>query len=66
MARAASSDQDLLGPLGILPLGSANDLVTNLKLPTDLSTAAQVIATGQTRMLDVGKLNERYFINKKA
>lgn len=66
MARAAHSDRDLLGPLGILPLGSANDLVVNLGLPLDLPGAAQVIAAGKTRLLDVGKLNERYFVNNSA
>jgi len=66
MARASASKQDLLGPLGIIPLGSANDLVVNLGLPTDLFEAAQVIAAGKTRPLDVGKLNERYFVNNSA
>lgn len=37
LARAAKSDQDLLGPFGIMPLGSANDLVDNLGLPRDLT-----------------------------
>lgn len=66
MARAATSDQELLGPLGIVPLGSANDLVVNLGLPTDLSAAARVIAVGKKRLLDIGKLNERYFVNNSA
>ena len=66
MARAAASGQVVLGPLGIMPLGSANDLVVNLGLPTDLSAAAQVIAAGKMRLLDVGKLNDRYFVNNSA
>ncbi len=66
MMRAAKPDQDLLGPLGLIPLGSANDLAVNLGLPLDLSAAAQVIAAGKTRLLDVGKLNERYFVNNSA
>ena len=66
MTRAAASGQAVLGPLGIMPLGSANDLVVNLGLPTDLSAAAQVIAAGKMRLLDVGKLNDRYFVNNSA
>jgi diacylglycerol kinase (ATP) len=66
MAQAAKSEDAILGPLGILPLGSANDLVENLGLPTDLFAAAQVIAAGNTRLLDVGKLNDRYFVNNSA
>ena len=66
MARAAKSDETTLGPLGIMPLGSANDLVANLNLPTDLLGAARVIAAGNTRLLDVGQLNDRYFVNNSA
>jgi diacylglycerol kinase (ATP) len=66
MALAAQTDQELLGPLGIMPLGSANDLVANLALPTDLAQAARVIAIGKTRLLDVGRLNDRYFVNNSA
>ena len=66
MALAAGSDSMELGPLGILPLGSANDLVTNLGLPLDLSLAAKVIKSGKTRKIDVGKVNEYYFVNNSA
>lgn len=55
-----------LGVLGIMPLGTANDLVCNLKLPRDLVQAAQVIAGNKTRRLDVCKAGERYFINNSA
>ena len=66
LARAAQSDDALLGPLGVMPLGSANDLCVNLGLPLDLAAAAQIIAAGNTRLLDVGRLNERYFVNNSA
>ncbi len=66
LARAAKSDQDLLGPFGILPLGSANDLVDNLGLPRDLNEAAQVIASGKTRLMDIGYVNGFYFANNSA
>ncbi|MFZ5911362.1 MAG: diacylglycerol/lipid kinase family protein [Chloroflexota bacterium] len=66
MVRVAKSDQELLGPLGVMPLGSANDLAVNLGLPLDLPSAAQVIAAGKARLLDVGKLNERCFVNNSA
>jgi diacylglycerol kinase (ATP) len=66
LAHAASTDHDLLGPLGILPLGTANDLVYNLGLPLDLLTAAQVIKNGNTKRMDIGKVNDRYFANNSA
>lgn len=66
MARAAESDKDLLGPLGIMPLGSANDFVFNANMTADLGIAAQVIAAGKTRAIDLGVLNGRCFINNSA
>jgi diacylglycerol kinase (ATP) len=66
LARAAASETAVLGPLGILPLGSANDLAYALGLPTDLNEAARVIARGKTRAIDLGKLNDRYFANNSA
>ena len=66
LAHAAQSEKDLLGPLGILPLGSANDLVDNLGLPTDLTEAARVIAAGKTRLMDLGYVNGFYFANNSA
>jgi diacylglycerol kinase (ATP) len=66
LARAAKDIGEPLGPFGIMPLGSANDLVFALGLPTDLNEAAQVIARGKTRPMDVGTLNGRYFANNSA
>ena len=66
LARAAKSANDPLGPFGIIPLGSANDLVDNLKLPRNLGEAARVIAAGKTRLMDVGSVNGLYFANNSA
>jgi diacylglycerol kinase (ATP) len=55
-----------VGPLGIIPLGSANDMVDNLGLPKDLTTATQVIANGNTRLIDLCKVNTHYFDNNSA
>ena len=56
----------VLGPLGILPLGTANDLVHNLGLPLDLEGAASAIAGGNTRRIDLGMANEWVFANNSA
>jgi diacylglycerol kinase (ATP) len=48
---------------GIIPLGTANDLVYNLKLPNDLPGMVSLIAKGYTRRIDVCKVNDRYFVN---
>ncbi len=58
--------EGVLGPIGILPLGTANDLVRNLGLPTDLLAAARAIAGGRTRRIDLGQVNEWVFANNSA
>jgi diacylglycerol kinase (ATP) len=62
----SSDPSGTLGPIGILPLGTANDMVVNLDLPLDLPTAARVIADGNTRSLDLCKVNEWVFGNNSA
>ncbi len=41
-------------PLGILPLGTANDLARSVGIPQDIPSAAQVIASGTSRAIDLG------------
>jgi YegS/Rv2252/BmrU family lipid kinase len=50
-------------PLGILPLGTANDLARTLNIPTDLTTACQIIANGAKERIDLGWVNGKYFFN---
>jgi diacylglycerol kinase (ATP) len=52
-----------LPALGIVPLGTANDLAGYLGLPTDPAEAVRVAVRGQAWPADVGRVNERYFLN---
>lgn len=65
MMKAVGTDEPL-PPLGILPLGTANDLVANLGMPTSFHEAAAVIAAGKTRAMDLCSVNGRYFANNAA
>ena len=42
-------------PLGLLPLGTANDIARSLNIPLDLSEAAKVIALGKEIEVDIGE-----------
>ncbi|WP_018352440.1 diacylglycerol/lipid kinase family protein [Longispora albida] len=48
-------------PLGILPLGTGNDLAAGLGLPSDPAGAADAIRAGVTRRFDLGLINERTY-----
>ena len=41
-------------PLGILPLGTANDIARSINIPQDLQQAVEVIRQGRTVAIDIG------------
>jgi diacylglycerol kinase (ATP) len=61
VATAAGADD--WPTFGVLPLGTANDLVANLGMSASLIEAAQVIAGGEVQLMDVGRVNNRIFLN---
>ena len=63
---AHAQPEGVLGPIGVLPLGTANDLVHNLGLPLPLEPAAAAIVAGRTRRIDLGQANEWVFANNSA
>lgn len=49
--------------LGIVPLGTANDLANFLGIPSELPRALHIALIAAPRMVDVGVLGERHFLN---
>lgn len=41
-------------PLGILPLGTSNDIARSLQIPQNVQQAAEVIAQGKVQTVDIG------------
>ncbi|MBL3654710.1 diacylglycerol/lipid kinase family protein [Fulvivirga sediminis] len=46
--------------LGILPLGSANGLATELDIPEDIEGSLEIILAGKTIHMDVLRINKKY------
>ncbi len=61
-----SRSDGVVGPLGIIPLGSADDFADMLGLEKGIEAACRVILAGHTRIVDVGCVNGRYFDNNSA
>lgn len=53
-------------PLGIVPLGTFNDLARTLSVPMEIAQACDVVAAFRTRAIDVGRVNGVYFVNEAS
>lgn len=57
------AEQDYRPRLGIIPAGTTNDFARALKIPRDIGTAVDIITKGDTIPMDIGRFNDKYFIN---
>jgi YegS/Rv2252/BmrU family lipid kinase len=52
--------------LGVIPLGTLNHFAQDLGIPVTIPEALDCLAAGHTRTIDVGKVNERAFVNNSG
>ena len=52
--------------LGVLPLGTFNHFAKDLHVPLDLESAVATIAEGYCAQIDVGAVNDRFFLNNAS
>ena len=52
--------------LGVLPLGTLNHFAKDAGIPLMLDTAIETIIAGHTKLVDVGEVNGRIFINNSS
>jgi diacylglycerol kinase (ATP) len=57
------AEQEYRPKLGLIPAGTTNDFARALHIPRDIKKAVDVILQGTPKYLDVGKVNDQYFIN---
>lgn len=50
-------------PLGVLPMGTANDLARTLRIPSVPEEAAGIIARGRVIRIDLGWVNGKHYLN---
>lgn len=49
--------------LGIIPMGTVNDLARSLNIPLNAPDAIKLLTNGSKKEIDVGLANDRYFTN---
>ncbi len=57
------AEQPYRPKLGIIPVGTTNDFARALHIPRDIEAAADIIVKGDRIPVDIGRINDRYFIN---
>ena len=50
-------------PMGIIPAGTGNDFIKSVNIPKKPLAALELVLKGEARPVDVGRMNERLFLN---
>lgn len=59
-------NQDHLPKLAIIPLGTVNDFARALQIPLDPKKAIQALTSSRVKKVDMGRMNDRLFVNVMA
>jgi len=57
------AEQTYRPKLGIIPAGTTNDFARAVQIPRDIGAALDIITKGDTIPVDIGRINDKYFIN---
>ncbi|HZG73642.1 MAG TPA: diacylglycerol kinase [Chondromyces sp.] len=57
------AEQEYRPKFGVIPMGTTNDFARALQIPRDIQGAVDIIVNGETVPVDIGRMNDRYFIN---
>ncbi|MFC7677510.1 diacylglycerol kinase [Paenibacillus sp. GCM10028914] len=57
------AEKENIPPLGVFPLGTTNDFARALGIPKNWEDYCDLVIRNETRPIDLGKANDRYFIN---
>ncbi|MGT2811183.1 diacylglycerol/lipid kinase family protein [Streptococcus minor] len=60
------AEEEYRPKFGFFPLGTVNDLARALNMPLDPEEAIQSLDLTKTKSLDIGKINDNYFMNVVA
>ncbi|WP_284141382.1 MULTISPECIES: diacylglycerol kinase [unclassified Virgibacillus] len=57
------AEQPNLPKLGVIPVGTTNDFARALHIPKEINKAVDVILENGSMLIDIGKVNDHYFMN---
>lgn len=66
LTRAMACAIELGLPIGLVPLGTFNDLARTLNVPFDVASACATIGAGYTRTIDVARVNGVYYASEAS
>lgn len=57
------AEQKARPALGIIPCGTSNDFARAVGIPKSIRRSCEIIMKGKRKRIDLGRINDRYFIN---